>query len=680
MKLDVDIRGHKATIERIRQGITDAMEDTAEELLDEAEDDAQDVLRDTRRIWTRETYHGFVKDVDTYRKTASARLVNVSPHAPIVERGADYGSEGPPVQSLIPWVAAHSGGGHTSTGELYGNDTGGGTGDTAKSGDLDDDDWEDQHLSISGEPRNLSEYGAEPDWQVHSSLDGFDAENVWKGQKVVIYNYHEDELVGGTVSNVRSAHSIDVTRSDGKTVGIFNNSTHKVLVASEDFDSLTDSEKDTAIVDTFDDIERSSDVNSLLEDDINQGVEEFNDLIKDKQQALNTAIQIDKFGTADRSNNESPNVSGSNDRGITIEYFNPENADPDNRKDRAKMRTIRHELGHAFVIANGYDRSNNSSKETFDWDTVELWEQNNGVLPFDWVEQGGPGNYHTDSQKTGIPHPKNYFLTSEDARDAVFGQEAPTYKPFSHWNDYIYRDVLSKTDDEPDYSGEDLEKYVFHPHIGDAREGGWLKLNVGEDHDVQEFKIGSPVKKYSADELPDAYSEDGWGIQVLEPDTGAVYLIKVDDEGHLVPDTFDYVDYADPSNVKEGLGPSDVPSDPGLYHNDDYGRFMEALNRAFYRQTLSSEVMHTKDYKQRILRRNYAATNGQETAAAFFEIFMGKSDEPTQDLEEAQKIYETYPLLLHAAAENFNVPQDFKDALTKQTGLSWSEILTDIKP
>jgi len=111
-----------------------------------------------------------------------------------------------------------------------------------------------------------------------------------------------------------------------------------------------------------------------------------------------------------------------------------------------------------------------------------------------------------------------------------------------------------------------------------------------------------------------------------------------------------------------------------------FDALVEGLNRSFFRQALASEVYESDDYWRSLFRRPYNIIDGHESSASFFAILMGSPDDGKRTLEKAEEVFEEHPVLLFAAVQNFNISQDFKDALTRQTGMSWQEILMALDP
>lgn len=704
MKWETDVRGAEATLQRIKSGIKDAMEETVEDLLDAAEDDGQDVLRDTNTIWRRETYHGFEKTSRTYRRTASGRIANLAPHATVVERGAEYGSEGPPVQALMPWVAAHWGTGSYDAG---GSSGGGGTSpsgsdyDSDSDGDFDDDGWPDHELYTGDDVSVLSKYVADPkSWNVYDHPDTtFRPDDVWVGQDVVIRKElsHPDQGLykGGTIIDVESDEKIRVELDDGHEVGVFYGSKYSVI-ASKAFEDLSDSEKRSAVQATLDNIPRDSDFNQTPLDYIDRAFDRYREKIKNPRQMLRMAVMTEEVKTVNNSSGTGPHIPGDRDRkGLYIAVFNFSGS-PSRKDGLDEFSTHLHETKHAILAANGHDYPTNIARNSnLNWDTVDKWENASGNLSgYDWYAQGGPGNFHVDHNNTSeLPDPRVYMLLPDDVReDATATKPAdydtPKYDAYSWWADYVYKESISHGEVESiDYGGTDLEQDILHPDHGIIEAGDMLKVDVyGQKFNIEYRALSGireyPEGKFDTGSTPD---DDGrtlyYGLMVEDKDQGIVEWLRVTDDGKLGEPGLTYEDFAPEENVYGNpLGDDTVPDDPGFYHNDGMELYAEGVNRAMFRAGLVSEVK--SDYGDWIPNRDYFGVNGQEAAANWMQVFFSDPADPDYQgrLHDIQKVYENNPDLLWSTLQTYGAPEPVKTELMQHTGKTWQEILDAIEP
>lgn len=145
VKIDVEVSGVERTIRRIKQDLHNGMEDSVDTLVDQARRHARGVISEERAIFNTEVYKGF-KDAETKNTPSQvrAKLYNDVEHAEVLEDGAAFPAQGPPVAALLPWVARkmqwgssfdpgiyggkdyYDGGSHGDDGDDGGSDDGGG--------------------------------------------------------------------------------------------------------------------------------------------------------------------------------------------------------------------------------------------------------------------------------------------------------------------------------------------------------------------------------------------------------------------------------------------------------------------------------------------------------------------------------------------------------------------------
>lgn len=90
--------------DRIRRSLKGGIRDAADELLDSGQKTAKNTIQKRGRVWRRELMNSFEEENKGTGGGRRAVLRNVATHAAPVEHGATYGTRGPPIAALIPWV------------------------------------------------------------------------------------------------------------------------------------------------------------------------------------------------------------------------------------------------------------------------------------------------------------------------------------------------------------------------------------------------------------------------------------------------------------------------------------------------------------------------------------------------------------------------------------------------
>lgn len=111
IEIDIDTL-NKRVIRDIKDAFDDGVESAAGRssssgLPDAMEEAAKSKLRSEGAVWTGELISSFgVRYADKGDRIVVI-FYNDADHARPVEAGAEYGSEGPPVHALVPWVVTH---------------------------------------------------------------------------------------------------------------------------------------------------------------------------------------------------------------------------------------------------------------------------------------------------------------------------------------------------------------------------------------------------------------------------------------------------------------------------------------------------------------------------------------------------------------------------------------------
>ncbi len=105
VKIKVDVSGIESTLNEIERDLHRGMEKSTDNLVDNARDHARKVISEEDAIFNSEVYAGF-RDAETRNSTYTvrAKLYNNVEHADVLEEGAKFPAEGPPVEALLPWV------------------------------------------------------------------------------------------------------------------------------------------------------------------------------------------------------------------------------------------------------------------------------------------------------------------------------------------------------------------------------------------------------------------------------------------------------------------------------------------------------------------------------------------------------------------------------------------------
>jgi hypothetical protein len=704
MEFEATVRGHKATIQRIEEGISDGMEDAAESLVRSAESDAKDVLRDTRRIWRREVYHGFVTDVDSGKTEANARLANMAPHATVVERGATYTSEGPPVEALLPWVASHFGG---TTGGFSDDDGGPGTPDTedARESDADDETTDVDYGNFPDEfygQKSAVEIAKDHEsvdesWRFsHVTADIDRDERLLPGQRVVVElidDTEEWEIVDYDRHNVRAKRPGEPD-ANATLIDIGSGNT-PAIVAFEDVDEWSEDDYLESVSRGLEQIDYQYNVAAeakYIQDDVELVFEKLEPVFENKKHFAQLSAQIGTVKDVDRTPYDTPFAR--NDPGqSTIGLYGHTNDDYGlERKENRRLETVFHEVNHAFHYSRGSETTSLSRNETLGWDSVKYYNENNSNLPWNYYEQGGPDEWTSD-RSADIPHPNTYFLIKDNPEGESEIDKEGFYEPFDEWGDYIYNDALSQAEDsvverELDPNEQDL----FHPKFGTAQVGDEFKMEIydsstGEtevEFDVQLTEL--PRQVNIEEEYPEIASEYGAEEEQLAfigdiKKPGQERPIIIHEDGQIRGD-MRVTEYH--KEVKEQFEYDDGVEDPGFVSDDDYEQLTEGINRALFRGMIRSEASNLSSSATPFVNRSaYHATNGHESSSGLAEIWW------TATLPEDKggvtdsfivELFEQNPDLAYAAARYFGVPDRVKQTMQSAWGMDWNEILREIDP
>lgn len=103
IRINTSVRGLDAlddVADKIERGIRRSSEDIG----DGMRRSAQQQIQQEGRVWKGELINSFDTSETITPSRAVIRLSNDAAYARAVDKGAEYGSEGPPLHRLIPWV------------------------------------------------------------------------------------------------------------------------------------------------------------------------------------------------------------------------------------------------------------------------------------------------------------------------------------------------------------------------------------------------------------------------------------------------------------------------------------------------------------------------------------------------------------------------------------------------
>jgi hypothetical protein len=104
-KINIDVSGVGRTIRRFKQDFHRGMENAADEIAEDVKDEARNVISANNAIFNAEVYAGFKQaEVKNNSRTVRVKIYNDVEHAEVLEKGAEYPNDAPPVEGLLPWV------------------------------------------------------------------------------------------------------------------------------------------------------------------------------------------------------------------------------------------------------------------------------------------------------------------------------------------------------------------------------------------------------------------------------------------------------------------------------------------------------------------------------------------------------------------------------------------------
>jgi len=488
---------------------------------------------------------------------------------------------------------------------------------------------------------------------------------------LIVWDRGEKSYRRAVVTDVRERKRLQVrfgdkmaeTRLDGGPSAL----TKKHVVAYENRDLLSDDEKWDIADEQFDLIPKGNYLDETAKDEINQVWREYTAAITNPDEAIELANNIKSFQKAAPAENANVARQSFDDRTVRIKLHNPDSEFPSDRSE-GKTKTIRHEMMHAYLMANGYDHHQDARRG--DWNKVKVYRHTNEV-DFDYVERGGVSEITKYDIDAGSAKPTAYMMLSKNQRDDY--DDSNLESP--EWLQHIYDNTVAEAQDAGtiEYDGEydfrgDL---VFGPNP-DLEEGGYVKVAL-PDHDGREIelRVVKGIHEYNDQQV---FAADWEGV---------TKRIPVDrDTGQIIPDMMEFRQYAPESDVKVdyGVDPDDIASDPGFQRTDEgsLAVFAEALSRSHFRKAISSEVFFGADRSERYTDGAYSATNSQETAAKFAEVLFDDGLGRVYSQKEIENLYEHHEDLIWAANQHFVIPAYIRNELSVAVERDWEDIIEDL--
>lgn len=669
MRLSWEVDGVEIVVEKLEDGIEAGMEDAVEKILDNLEREAKNRIAIRPAVFTGEVYESFTDQTGSANVESglSSRFINSAKHAGAVEHGvhpSKYAGGGPPIEALMPWVIAK-----LSDWNIDSDDSGGTSVKVPTAGDE----------TESTNTIEDSTSGYQADW-TRFHKNGFSADRMWNGQEVTVFDGTYNKYVSGTVDKIEKDQygrtRVIVNRDDGTTSEyLINNGVDfdgTGIVVGEDWDSLDEETQRDEIKSLFRDIPIDSDFSNQWQTDIENAFDTWAENVKDVDKVKKFAHHIGEV-----RKNDSMGANGQWDEARKLMRFNTTQAD---------KNTIYHEQGHAFAYANGRSYSNgarfdddNDNYQGEEWDTTNMWGPGNSVWKYDEI-----GKDDWDTQPgDDFPHPSTYFMNDEDTRNGLSIYDDPNHDAFDHWEEYVRKDTKSKLQDVDDAGPPDYDPFFSDPGMvlkdgASAGPGDALGVKMTKSGKSKTFHMKVESKVYFDDEH-DSFvidvSQNGQDKTLLLNDDGTFTKDILSYDGYL-PDGADDLGKSDSSIVD----PEDVPDDPGFLapESQSWEQFWEGINRQQWREMLADELSDSSQNPEWSLRSDqYSSINGQEIFAHFAAIMFAE-DSNKGEAQNLIDLLDKNPELIYVASMEFNFSQAMKDALEKETGMSFDDLLFDI--
>jgi hypothetical protein len=346
MELEVDVEGVERTLNEIERDLHRGMEKSMDNLVDNTKGRARRVIAETDSIFNAEVYKGF-KDAETKNSSTKvrAKVYNDVGHADALEHGATYGSEGPPVAALLPWVARKM---HWSPDfdldSDGGDDSGGGSGNK-------------KSVYIN----SFGEYDIQDGYTVVDNTK-LEYDDLHFDQSVEVINNDWDEVKTGTIKDIEytsdkynfilEVEGTDYYFGDGERRGFR-------FISREPFEFLDKSEQLEINKTRL----RHISFDSALQDKMSEIYETYNQsLFNGSKDQTQVKRQLDSIKSFNEYTGSKYAASVSRTSGIS------ENKNSDvNYKDSNNRATIVHEYFHVYHNSNNFIATQPAENNP-DWD------------------------------------------------------------------------------------------------------------------------------------------------------------------------------------------------------------------------------------------------------------------------------------------------------------------------
>ena len=623
--LDFDISLSGKHIPRhIKRAIEHGMRDAGSELGRKGKMVAQTRIQQRGYIWKGELMESF--DVSNKRvgnHTRQIKVRNYADHAAPSEYGATYGSRGPPIEALLPWVMSKFGG--RDPGEFgkggSGSDGPGGGGTLQRSSDAE----------IKG------------DWS-KVNTNYIDRRDYFAGQKVSLLDA-DANLVDAQIYEIDTDELV-IMLDDGRTIGISfdNDNEFYTLIARQNWSDLPRTNQLGIINSAFSTISFDNvsprgfgefDLSTADREAITaqwesliQRTEWTDGYLRAAQRTTDIGALPDKNPAGNRNALgfvASPGVNPSA-KSQYIAFRDFINTGDSRVQYNDHIDTYTHEFKHALLKTNGihystskYHKDQPAQRTTlYDWHLNEDGTSDNSLL-------------HSD--------PVLFMLHSEDdyPLESVYPEGDPP-----GWDKTVreagnYLDSLT----ESGYADPDPTEWL---NPDDP------KISIGDDIDVMRGDSLYPEQLWFLYDAPTSNGDGTWSYSV-ETVGGDSTMLGVDSDGNLLDGTLAFLNTQDDTidtsqaTVQQYLE-TDIDADP-------ITAYREALNRTLFTHMVARDrEKNTGDTELSDLTKlydGYGMTNGQETAAVMHQIMNTEVSNKQSTFyigDNIQGIAETHPYLL----------------------------------
>ncbi len=626
-QLDIDVSGVEKTLNAIERDIHRGMERSVENLVENAKDRARQVISENDAIFNAEVYRGF-RDAETRNNSSnvSAKLYNDVGHAEVLEDGAAFPDEGPPVEALLPWVARKMRVGNSFDPDGYGGsdgfpdsfdggDDGDGGGASNKTGNV--------TLDVDGEIR---EY---PDsWNTYdpTQVDKVPNQDTFVGQEVEVLDIDTEEFYRGHISSrERTRDYYEVDLDDGRTVTVYEPHTSSSdpykIIGAESFDSLESDIQESIHKQAVDRIS-TPDFGDGREKSVKNTLKSrFYDTHKEKKMALDVAHKTKNI--YEKTGSSAIGSMGSRSDGYSMGLAST-----------AGKSTILHEATHGVHRNLDYNRAVYPDNDD-DWF--------NNLFNADGTNATENGTWELGE-----------VLLGNDSRTDIPGLPDDGSIPD------IIRERVEADSSGYNYDPIDSVPDLLNPNNDNLEPGDRIKMTSPGSAGVMEHEyLGSVVRDYDLDGIE--YEGDhitSLDFRVVGEDQKIE--LWVDEAGEFVNMREVVVESYSPK--PDGYGP-DIP-DVHLSRDDDWERLIEASNLAFMEMVwtasqLEAEETVGKDVVSPV-GRPYSMRAANETFTVVTELL--RASNPSGKIKEKEwlsssKIRELdnhYPYLIDAWLDNYN--------------------------